>query len=277
MVWLGSRVEKSVHVRSFHHSDITSILELWKFRDYRGLKKRITAIRKAKENRPISPLVDPQVIIVHPDEHGELQTTSDQLKQTDNVGHQSLTPYSEEPEQLVDSPAESIAPGAVGFRGRTRFTDETPNSDAVRNGAGPSLSFERRESGSHSRDPPREIESTQRPEHPRMNTLNMGILPKLRRRSVTRPKGRSGVWDMDRSVPMIELQPLLTPVQKAFFDKLDSELDKVETFYGKQEKEMKSRVATLKQQLEELKDHRRLYHVGCSPVISILILDVPPF
>ena len=76
---------------------------------------------------------------------------------------------------------------------------------------------------------------------------------------------------------MIELQPLLTPVQKAFFDKLDSELDKVETFYGKQEKEMKSRVATLKQQLEELKDHRRLYHVRCFLVTSLLILDVPPF
>lgn len=60
---------------------------------------------------------------------------------------------------------------------------------------------------------------------------------------------------------MMELLPALTTVQKAFFDKLDSELDKIETFYVEREKEMKTRVTALKQQLQELKDHRRLYHV----------------
>ncbi|KIP07309.1 hypothetical protein PHLGIDRAFT_42215, partial [Phlebiopsis gigantea 11061_1 CR5-6] len=57
------------------------------------------------------------------------------------------------------------------------------------------------------------------------------------------------------------LLPMLGRLQKAFFDKLDNELDKVEAFYLEREKEMRARTTTLKAQLQELQDHRRLFHV----------------
>ncbi|KAK7686014.1 hypothetical protein QCA50_010825 [Cerrena zonata] len=240
----------------------------WKkaYIDYRGLKKRITAIRKAKENRPASPLVDSQVVTVHADGNGELQPSLTVQSQTNVVDHRPL--YSEEPAELLNSPIEAPAPAAVVSRGRTRFVDEAPNSEIARADSSPSLISKRKKSlSATARDLGREGEGTRRAEHPRTNTLNMGILPKLRRQSTTRTPMRKGRWeltrgtmDMDKSIPMMELFSMLTTVQKAFFTKLDTELDKVETFYVEREKEMKARVATLKQQLQELKDHRRLYH-----------------
>ncbi len=40
---------------------------------------------------------------------------------------------------------------------------------------------------------------------------------------------------------MKDLIPALNPLQKAFFDKLDGELEKVETFYVEREKDMHAR------------------------------------
>ena len=40
---------------------------------------------------------------------------------------------------------------------------------------------------------------------------------------------------------MMELLPQLTPVERAFFEKLDQELDKVESFYCERERAMKHR------------------------------------
>lgn len=42
-------------------------------------------------------------------------------------------------------------------------------------------------------------------------------------------------------VPLIELMPTLTPLQTRFFEKLDSELEKIECFYMDREKEAKAR------------------------------------
>lgn len=43
---------------------------------------------------------------------------------------------------------------------------------------------------------------------------------------------------------------------------LDAELDKVETFYAEREKEMHERDKQLKQQLNELGVHRKIFYVG---------------
>lgn len=86
-------------------------------------------------------------------------------------------------------------------------------------------------------------EDTQDAEHPaerpgilRSATLNMGFLPRL-----VRGKNSRSNWDLSRSIPLKDLMPVLTPVQKSFFEKLDGELDKVETFYVEREKEMRTR------------------------------------
>lgn len=85
----------------------------------------------------------------------------------------------------------------------------------------------------------------------RTATLNMRFLPRLRRRGTVkdhwdpaRKKVESAVqWDLAKSIPLKDLIPLLSPVQRSFFEKLDMELDKVETFYLEREKEMRARYA----------------------------------
>lgn len=53
----------------------------------------------------------------------------------------------------------------------------------------------------------------------------------------------------------------MPPAQLAFMEKLDSELLKVESFFIKRVAESRARSLRLKEQLGELKDHRRLFHV----------------
>jgi len=53
----------------------------------------------------------------------------------------------------------------------------------------------------------------------------------------------------------------MSPVQLAFFDKLNAELAKVESFFIEREDEARTRSSQLRGQLDELKDHRRLFHV----------------
>ncbi|CAL1699593.1 unnamed protein product [Somion occarium] len=241
----------------------------WKkaYIDYRGLKKRITAIRKAKENRPASPIIDSQIVTTHSAAAGDLQpaaspTSFGDFKDEVMIQHEVMP-------DALDSPIE--IPSPVAICGRTRFENSPCDSSSTHGEVDPSTTQAR----SFSHPPIHETEMTQRPEHPRVNTLNIGILPRLRRRSIARAPGSlrrtnrgrwelarstSVSWDMEKNIPMMELLPALNTVQKAFFEKLDAQLDKVETFYVGREKEMKTRVNTLKIQLQELKDHRRLYH-----------------
>ncbi|KAI0763437.1 SPX domain-containing protein [Trametes elegans] len=67
-------------------------------------------------------------------------------------------------------------------------------------------------------------------------------------------------FDLRQPIPLMELLPQLTPVERAFFEKLDQELDKVESFYCEREREMRHRGHLLKEQLQELQDHRRAFY-----------------
>jgi hypothetical protein len=58
-----------------------------------------------------------------------------------------------------------------------------------------------------------------------------------------------------------EIIPHLSPAEAAFFTLLDAELDKVESFYLRREKEYRARSGVLEDQLRELEEHRRLFHV----------------
>ena len=83
----------------------------------------------------------------------------------------------------------------------------------------------------------------------RAATLNMGFLPRIRRRntggrSFWEPARRSPKalqWNLAQSIPLKDLMPLLKGVERSFFQKLDMELDKVESFYVEREKEMTTR------------------------------------
>jgi xenotropic and polytropic retrovirus receptor 1 len=53
----------------------------------------------------------------------------------------------------------------------------------------------------------------------------------------------------------------LPSLQVQFFEALDRELFKVENFYREREKDAIAQSAIIKKQLDELKDHRRTFHV----------------
>jgi hypothetical protein len=63
------------------------------------------------------------------------------------------------------------------------------------------------------------------------------------------------------------LEPM-SPIQLEFFNKFNAELSKVESFFIQREVEARERSMQLRGQLEELKDHRRLFHVSSSPMSS---------
>lgn len=58
------------------------------------------------------------------------------------------------------------------------------------------------------------------------------------------------------------LIPLLPPLHAKFFELLDSELEKIDSFYSEREKEMQDRGELLKEQLSELGLHHQKYHVS---------------
>jgi SPX domain len=63
------------------------------------------------------------------------------------------------------------------------------------------------------------------------------------------------------------LEPM-SPIQLEFFNKFNAELSKVESFFIEREAEARERTVQLRGQLEELKDHRRLFHVSSSFISS---------
>ena len=63
------------------------------------------------------------------------------------------------------------------------------------------------------------------------------------------------------------LEPM-SPIQLEFFNKLNAELSKVDSFFNEREAEDRARSLQLRGQLEELKDHRRLFHVTWSFIPS---------
>lgn len=72
-----------------------------------------------------------------------------------------------------------------------------------------------------------------------------------------------------------EIIPSLLPQERKFLDKLDAELEKVESFYCDRESEMNERVQTLKRQMAELAEHRRVFHVPPSLSLSLFFFFFP--
>ncbi|TCD67423.1 hypothetical protein EIP91_012395 [Steccherinum ochraceum] len=253
----------------------------WKkaYIDYRGLKKRITACRKERERangkRPASPQLDFTPVTTHSHDGHELQPDEageDLADKTSVVNHgNQVSILSSDTIPYIQSPKPVAQPGRTheftqgsssGSPAYTPYQSPTPRFVPTPNRSRAGSIVPEQAPGSE--------DGVQR-----AATVNMGMLPKLRRSNTFRlptslRRGLAGRWELDGSpkaawdptkpVSLAELYQLLTTTQRSFFNKLDTELDKVEAFYVEREKEMLQRVQTLRVQLHELQAHRQEYY-----------------
>ncbi|WVF72993.1 hypothetical protein IAT40_007811 [Kwoniella sp. CBS 6097] len=110
--------------------------------------------------------------------------------------------------------------------------------------------------GSRNNDSPRTAESSRGTRSPRLGARSLRSMtlpsPALPMRSPGPPVRTADNFD--------ELYKQLEDDEKAFFDLLESELDKVEKFYVAREAEATRRAHALRDQLRELAEHRKIYH-----------------
>ncbi|KAI0370541.1 SPX-domain-containing protein, partial [Pilatotrama ljubarskyi] len=245
----------------------------WKkaYIDYRGLKKRITAIRRAhqaaagigKDGGSSSLLPLPRFSTSHGSEANGRPPSRRSLNITSTMN------------DLRDSATSSSTPRVESAHTLGVNLGTGPDAPAVIPG----------DPNEFHSDPGHAGHESKRPDPgPRSTTVEPSALPKTRGRSTTvtgmlgrafsaqhpqrtnSQRGSAGFdyerprFDLRHPIPLMELLPQLTPVERAFFDKLDEELDKVESFYCEREREMRHRGNLLKEQLQELQDHRRAFY-----------------
>ncbi|TRM63672.1 EXS family-domain-containing protein, partial [Schizophyllum amplum] len=218
----------------------------WKkaYINYRALKKRITAVRRAEEGR--APLESPALSMGSRADLSSLPP----LSPSPRALHDTSLGISEVPQE---SPVGSSQDSTQVEEGRKsiRSGDEQPSLPSTRSyRVVPTVP-------SRPRDFPRRMSASSRKSRPssqRRNTFSMHGASHYHRtpQPFTAPATYS------------ELLPLLSSDELIFFKLLDSELEKVELFYQDREKEMQDRSALLKEQLNELNDHRKLFYVGGS-------------
>lgn len=189
-------------------------------RDYRGLKKKITAIRRAQEAAsdpdtdgdtpflPLSPSISRPA--EGADEHGSVPSTPTRTAHFDIDDKRTST---------SSAPA-TLPAGGDGAPITTSEPTRTPPR-LRRRMTGPSA---RSVSSSHH------------------STAHDGPPGTPASPSTANPKTRAPwPWAPGAHPPLRELLPRLPPVARSFFDMLDGELDKVESFYCARERELKTR------------------------------------
>ncbi|KAI0631231.1 SPX domain-containing protein [Trametes polyzona] len=258
----------------------------WKkaYIDYRGLKKRITAIRRAhqaiaqagKEDEP-SPLPPlGRSSTSHGSEHERPSSPRSVRSISTSTRFGSLPPPLDTPASEVAHPAELKHRGqdslpALALEERTEYhsdpghdgDEETTRSPPP---AEPNAHIRTRgRSTTVSGILGRAFSTNHYPQRANSHRGSAGI-------------GQAARFDLRHPLPLMELLPQLTPVERAFFDKLDEELDKIESFYCEREREMRHRANLLKEQLQELQDHRRAFyeaHPAAAAPYSWLPLPLP--
>ncbi|KAL1759592.1 EXS family-domain-containing protein [Schizophyllum commune] len=212
----------------------------WKkaYINYRALKKRITAVRRAEEGQisPEQPILSSQADLA-----GARSDSPSALANDESRLSMGLSP-----ELLQDAAEESSPEG-------TRV-DEARKSFHSGDGE-PSLPSSRsyrviHSASSRPRDFSRRMSMTSRKSRPstqRRNTIIHG-----HHHRTPQPFTAPATYS--------ELLPLLSPIELNFFKLLDAELEKVESFYLDREKEMQERTVLLREQLNELNDHRKLFY-----------------
>ncbi|KAJ7064980.1 SPX domain-containing protein [Mycena amicta] len=193
--------------------------------DYRLLKKRITAIRRAMEptNSPMSSRLNVNLAVpsqpsAEPAEPPHsLRSAFSNLSANKSLHGETTT---------TSLPEITGEPSAR----RDPFQRSTTMPPSVNSSRGRAPSFSRMFSSSNSRLSRR---------------LSMFV-------GAPKPHPYS-------ELPLRELLPLLSPLELAFFTTLDGEVEKIEKFYVAREQEMKLLTNTLGQQLDELDEHRKLF------------------
>ncbi|KAF8917968.1 SPX domain-containing protein, partial [Mucidula mucida] len=198
----------------------------WKkaYIDYRGLKKRITAIRKSQETSVLRSGSRPDLT------ESPRQSVDDQSDSSDDHGlvsqrlaRRSLTSARS---------ARPTSPVIEKERIATQSNSEVTQTNVVGSSKSQKAPSSREPTGS-----------------------------KKRRRRPTFSRGASSFPIPFAAPPTLqETRSLLSSLEKSFLDALDGELDKIETFYLDREKEMTARAQLLHEQLHELTHHRKLFH-----------------
>lgn len=213
----------------------------WKkaYIDYRGLKKRINAIRKAQQG----------------------------------LGFDSYALSSDE------SPDESVVPrpSDVDSNDLAHFREPEPAPSTGPN-RGTKGSGYPKDSGSDVEQEPPAVGTSTSMRDRRFSTRTGAFHLSSLRAATRAARGRSFMsWQTGAAgshrhpqpltaLPLHELINHLTPQEASFFTMLDAELDKVESFYLLREKEMLDRSYMLQVQLNELNDHRKLFHEAYTQV-----------
>jgi hypothetical protein len=88
--------------------------------------------------------------------------------------------------------------------------------------------------------------------------------------SIAHSDSDTNFMDPSANLPLHKIMAQLTPQELAFFSVIDTQLDKVESFYLAREKEMVARSFVLLNQLEDLRNHRAVFEThakkGCSSI-----------
>jgi hypothetical protein len=220
----------------------------WKkaYIDYRGLKKRINAIRKSQQG------FDSYVLSSDESPDESVPPRPSDLDSNDLV----LGTHFSEPRTSIN-----LAPSTIPNRGITLreypARDSASTTEQVQSSLGTSSSTKDRRFSTRS------------------GAFNLTSL-----RAATRAAQRksfsswhNGISDGSQrhpppltALPLRELLDHLTLHEVSFFTMLDAQLDKVESFYIAREKEMLDRSYMLQIQLNELNDHRTLFHKAYTQV-----------
>ncbi|KAF7983207.1 hypothetical protein HWV62_23478 [Athelia sp. TMB] len=260
------KVESGVRYRWVPIEACTGMIAEWEWElrriDYRGLKKRITDIRRWQEG--LDPLSSSGE-----DSAGNLGEEGGDSDQTEGTKRGSSTNHYAKPSSIPINKNSNAFAGPSG-----RGDDSEEEADAEE------------EAEEQMKDPDSENE------HPvilptalrgtrssladkRSKTLPISLSSRrlesldaarsagtsLRRPSTTRSHHSTQSMKPQQPVTLHTLLPTLPPIHMAFFAYLDKQLEKIENFYADREKEAQARNKALNMQLKELKDHRRLYYV----------------
>ncbi|KAJ7359368.1 hypothetical protein DFH08DRAFT_686474, partial [Mycena albidolilacea] len=218
-----------------------------KYINYRLLKKRITAIKKAygAQNTQVSPVstqINPEPAVAsEPSLAARSISPQNSLHPTISVDSVKTAP-NQDSETAHTQDALSISSGEarrpLSYRSQT-FPVQRPNS---------------RRTPSFTRMSLTRMFSSSQSNTTRRFTKLVGPKP--------HPYSE---------LPLRDLMPLLSPLELAFFTTLDAELEKIEAFYVARENEMKVHTQLLELQLNELDEHKRLFDV-----LSFLMIWLPP-
>ena len=184
--------------------------------DYRGLKKKITAIRRAQEAASDPDTDGDAPLLPLPPSPSPAPAQS----RTAASGSVPSTPTSRTAHFDVDVDDDD---------GRTS-TSSLPAGSSAHTGAGTPPRLRRRVTGLSVLTHARSFSST----HGSTATTTAPATP------ATQGPG-PWPWALGAHPPLRELLPRLPPVARSFFDMLDGELDKVESFYCARERELRTR------------------------------------